>query len=278
MAFMLWLRWPYCGASGMATGKFSFMANPCVVCKLWPMRIVTVLFLLTIACCFAGPEPPKPASATAPLPSAEVAAVSAKVKAGYDKGSKYMEGRDLGLVEIPEWKGFPTHKWEYTQTDCGGTKRPATVIMLNPSPDQLARWIVRASYDLKQKYDPAFCDALLKHVFLCSGGQFVVRGICLEDMDGDGIHTAYPFRDGVTVKVRGIPGYPQRPLTDAESNTALNAPVADITQFAKRAGSNPPSRPNGPNFPAPPPWRAPHGFHLLGNSIRKPGAPIRMLC
>jgi hypothetical protein len=199
------------------------------------MRIAAAFLLSTLTCCRAGPETPKPAAATVTLPTTEVTAVAAKVKARYDKGSKYMEGRDLGLVEIPDWKGFPTHKWEYAQTDRDGTRRPATVIMLNPSPDQFARWIVRASYDLKQKYDTAFCDALLKHVFVCSGGQFVVRGICLEDMDGDGIHTAYPFRDGVTVKVRGIPGYPNRPLTEAESNAALNAPVSGITQFAKRA-------------------------------------------
>jgi hypothetical protein len=200
------------------------------------MKSTAAALLLSLLACDAGePELPNQTPVTPVLPPAEIAAVSAKVKARYDKGSKYMEGRDLGPVDVPEWKGYPTHQWGYTQTDRNGTKRPATVIMLNPSAEQLARWVVRASYDLQRKYDPVFCDALLKHVFLCSGGQFVVRGICLEDMDGDGIHTAYPFRDGVTVKLNGIPGYPNRPLTTTESNIALNAPLTAVTQFAKRA-------------------------------------------
>ncbi len=69
----------------------------------------------------------------------------------------------------------------------------------------------------------------------CSGGQFVVRGICLEDMDGDGIYKAYPFQDGVTVRLRQINRFPERPLTEAEMTAALESTTADVVQFYKYA-------------------------------------------
>ena len=149
--------------------------------------------------------------------------------------ARYMETRPLEIVSVPGWKGYPTRRYQYTKTDRDGTGREAEIVMLNPSAELLATWIVSTSYKLKGKYDPSFGKRLFKHVIGCSGGQFVVRGICLEDMDKDGIHKAYPFQDGVTVEINRITGFPQRPLTAAETKAALESTPSDVTRFYEQA-------------------------------------------
>ncbi len=140
-----------------------------------------------------------------------------------------MEAVGLGAGDVPGWDGYPTRKYRYTLTDRDGTKRTADVVMINPSAEKLAAWILSASHSIKGRNDPGFCGKLFKHVIDCSGGQFVVRGICLEDMDRDGIHKAYPFQDGVTVRLRQINGFPERPLTTDELQAALQSTPADKT-------------------------------------------------
>lgn len=149
--------------------------------------------------------------------------------------ARYMEARPLGAVQVTGWQGYPTRKYGYTLTDRNGTRREAEAIMLNPTAEQLADWIVSASYTINGGYDSTFCNRLFKYVIDCSGGQFVVRGICLEDMDRDGIHNAYPFQDGVTVSIKQISGYPQRPLTAQETQAALQSTTSNVVSYSKKA-------------------------------------------
>lgn len=169
-------------------------------------------------------------SATQP----EVRALADQIR-GSLKKARYMEGDDLGAAKVAGWEGFPTRKYRYTLVDTDGTKRTAEVVMMNPSAEMLAGWILSASHSIKGKMDPAFCQKLFKHVISCSGGQFVVRGICLEDMDGNGIHKAYPFQDGVTVRLKQLDGFQESPLTAGEQQAALESTPADVTVFSARA-------------------------------------------
>lgn len=165
---------------------------------------------------------------------ADITAFAGKIRTPLKK-ARYMESQDLGVVEVPGWKGFPTRKFRYALKDRDGTVRSVEAIMLNPPAEMLATWILSASHSIKGKTDPVFCKRLFDHVITCSGGQFVVRGICLEDMDGDGIHKAYPFQDGVTVRLQKIDRFPERPLTEIELKAALESTIADVEQVYKYA-------------------------------------------
>jgi hypothetical protein len=196
--------------------------------------IISIGCLLLSACA----DPSYPRRLSEPPPSAsyrsEAAALAGSIREPLQK-ARYMEARPLGPAKVAGWESYPLQKYGYTLVDRNGTRRDAEAIMLNPSAEQLAEWIVSASYSLKGRYDEAFCKKLFDHVIGCSGGQFVVRGICLEDMDGNGIHKAYPFQDGVTVRIKQIGGFPERPLTTQETAAALGSTPADVTQFYKSA-------------------------------------------
>ncbi|KSV61813.1 hypothetical protein N182_37825 [Sinorhizobium sp. GL2] len=108
--------------------------------------------------------------------------------------------------------------------------------MLNPNPNQTARWIVDSVKNACGGYVEDFAFKLARHVQGASGFQFLVRGIHLEDMDGDGTHTYYPFFNGVTVKLSSIPdGWPTRLLDAAEVESTATAEEADITKVGKYA-------------------------------------------
>lgn len=175
-----------------------------------------------------------PAAAAPSIPANEVAALAEKITSPL-KSARYMHGKDLGSVRVPGWEGFPTRKWSYEERDKDGTRRPAELVMLNPDAEKLAAWIISASYEIKGRNDAKFCDKLFNHIIACSGGQFVVRGICLEDMKKTGTYKAYPFQDGVTVRLKQIPDFPKRPLTPGEQSAALNSTQRDVTYFHKKA-------------------------------------------
>lgn len=150
---------------------------------------------------------------------------------GYD-----LQETDLGPVTIASWAGFPTQKFAYSKTDANGVKKNAVAVMLNPTPNQSARWIVSSVTTACGQFVESFARQLVRHVVNASGFQFLVRGIHLEDMGGAGEHTYYPFFDGVTVKLDTIAdGWPTRLLNHAEVESAVIAEEGNITKIGKYA-------------------------------------------
>jgi len=116
----------------------------------------------------------------------------------------YMAENLLGeKTDIPDWEGYPVQLYEYyTGRDIylGAPKR-GLVYLLNPSPEQLARWVVNAVYDATGGLDPAKIDQLCSFIQWQSGAQFPVSGVVYEDMYTAGFYEPYVFKDGVTVYV-----------------------------------------------------------------------------
>ncbi|MCZ7447277.1 hypothetical protein O8B93_06715 [Agrobacterium rhizogenes] len=150
---------------------------------------------------------------------------------GYD-----LQENDLGLVAIESWAGFPTRKFSYSKTDANGVKKESIAVMLNPTPNQVARWIVNSVTTVCGRYVEDFGRQMVRHIVIASGFQFLVRGIHLEDMGGTGKHTYYPFFDGVTVKLDSIAdGWPTRLLDPAEIESTVTAEQGNVTQVGKYA-------------------------------------------
>jgi hypothetical protein len=114
---------------------------------------------------------------------------------------------------LPNWEEFPLKKCTYKQPDKSTPKRikTATVIMLNPEKEVLAKWIIASCLIVKGSTDIDACiNKLAYTIIYASGSQFAVSGLVLEDQRpknsdgtiGDGIQEAYIFRDGVTVSVQ----------------------------------------------------------------------------
>jgi hypothetical protein len=167
------------------------------------------------------------------LPVAAVDEVEAYCKT---LGGNDLEQENLGPYPISGYEGFPTTLFRYTMTDGNGTKKVGTVVMMNPSRRQLARWIVQAVIDAKGSYNFANAKTLALYTQAASGFQFPVRGVHWEDMSGNGVHVAYPFRDGVTVQMaRFGASYPTRVLTSADLDYIITAPESEVTLTATYA-------------------------------------------
>lgn len=118
--------------------------------------------------------------------------------------ARYMEGQ-CDSTRYPGWEGFPLIKCRYSVTDQDGTQKSAEVIMLNPSPDQLARWVVNTCLVVKGSADARYTDKLSHHIINQSGAQFPIAGIVFEDiLPADGVYEMYCFRNGVTVGIEGV--------------------------------------------------------------------------
>lgn len=192
-------------------------------------------FILRSTACFLVVHPlplfSEPASS---LPEAAVSEVAEMVAAAGgldldDDGSK-------GVVEVEGWKGFPTTLSSYHKKDQDGMVKMAKVIMLNPSPRQAARWIVQAVIDATGTYNSEKAKTLVGVTVGVSGFQFVIRGVHWEDMERSGTYIAYPFRDGVTVKLKRFgDSYPSKALTPEEIQYTLEAAEAEVTLTGKYA-------------------------------------------
>lgn len=151
--------------------------------------------------------------------------------------ARYME-QNGEAATYPGWEGFPLTKYRYAVTDKNGQQKSATVIMLNPSVEQLARWVVKACLVVKGSADSAYTDKLFNRVLEQSGGQFPVAGIVFEDqIPQDGIYEIYCFRNGVTVQVNGVPHRGTAPPTGDEIEKSLNGEVIWIGRFARLQGT-----------------------------------------
>ena len=105
--------------------------------------------------------------------------------------------------DLPNWEGYPVKLYEYyTGKDIYlGEPKRGLVYLLNPSPEQLARWIVNAVYDATGALDPADIEKVCAFIQWQSGAQFPVSGVVYEDMYTAGFFEPYVFKDGVTVYV-----------------------------------------------------------------------------
>lgn len=170
------------------------------------------------------------------LPADEVARVTAWFEAR--RGGRYLEG-DCRPTTYPGWSGVPLKLCRYRVSDSySGGSRWADVIVANPEPAQLARWVVQAAMERRGRVQRADTDAICNQIMGQSGAQFPVAGVVYEDMDGTG-QRIYPFRNGVTVRVEGLP-YATREQPNATQMEAYRTnPLAYVGRYGRIAGTVP---------------------------------------
>lgn len=147
--------------------------------------------------------------------------------------ARYME-QDCRPAERAGYEGLPLVRCDYAVRDRGGASKRATVLMLNPSAERLARWVVDACLRARGEAAPRHTDKLFEHVIGQSGGQFPVAGIVFEDiLPADGVQEIYCFRDGVTVRVEGVRHRGTGAPTAAELESALGGRVTSSFRYAR---------------------------------------------
>jgi hypothetical protein len=144
-------------------------------------------------------------------------------------------------TSYPNWEGLPLQKCHYVVADKNGTSKSATVILLIPTAERLARWVVYACVEVKTVADIKCTNPLAQRIISQSSGQFPVAGIVLEDLlpkdNEDGIYEVYAFRAGVTVSVLGLRNQSTSPPTDEQINEALVGPVKGSGIYARVQGT-----------------------------------------
>jgi hypothetical protein len=153
--------------------------------------------------------------------------------------SRYLERDGCTSTTYPGWDGFPLQLCEYITIDKSGLRKPAKVILCNPSPEQVARWVVTAVRETTGTISAPDDDRLYNHVICQSGGQFPVAGIVYEDMDGSGVHKAYCFRNGVTVQIEGIKPATGEPLSPEQVDLALTGTITRVRRYARVQSTSP---------------------------------------
>jgi hypothetical protein len=185
------------------------------------MRVVLLisLFVAVVFCpsfIARGQDRPLPMDKVNALLDPKVLGVKPNGKPKFREGivtGRYMEEDINGHCSdatFPKWEEFHLKKCTYRQPDNSvpGNKKTATVIMLNPEKEVLAKWLVASCLIVKGNSNIDACTVkLAKEIIGASGSQFAVAGIVLEDINPtDQIQEAYTFRDGVTVRVQdGLP-------------------------------------------------------------------------
>lgn len=154
--------------------------------------------------------------------------------------SRYMERGTPSDITLDGWAGFPIKRYTYSVTDKDGTVKQADVVLLDPSAEQIARWIVSAVTEVKGSYDEALARKAFDNIIAQSGGQFPVAGVVYEDIiPADGVHEVYCFRDGVTVAVDGIAHRETHVLSPAEVEASIHGKVTRIFTYARIASTTP---------------------------------------
>ena len=151
-----------------------------------------------------------------------------------------MESSDVQDVHIAGWEGFPTKRYHYSVTDKDGTVKSADVVMLNPSAQQIARWIVQAMIEVNGAYSAADGRRAFKNVIEQSGGQFPIAGVVYEDiLPADGKFEIYCFREGVTVMVDGVPHRGTDPMTASQIEQSISGKVTRVFTYARIQSTTP---------------------------------------
>lgn len=154
--------------------------------------------------------------------------------------SRYMEGQ-CEPTTYPGWDGFPLQRCTYSVHDkATGATKSATVIMLNAPPQKMARWIVRTCLEVKGQIDPAADDKIFERILGQSGGQFPVAGVVYEDIiPADGLMEIYCFRNGVTVKIEGVPHRGTDPMTPEQVQASLTGNVTKVFTYGRVQSTTP---------------------------------------
>lgn len=151
--------------------------------------------------------------------------------------ARYME-KNCQATTYPGWEGYPLIRCRYEVSDADERNKSAEVIMLNPSPQTLAAWIVDACLVVSGGAESGCTERLSRRILEQSGGQFPVAGIVFEDiLPADGIYEMYCFRDGVTVGVEGVAHRGTHQPTDEEIRASLFGQVLWSGAFARLQGT-----------------------------------------
>jgi hypothetical protein len=203
-----------------------------------PLRAGSLLLLVLSASLLAAPPSIAPATLPANL-SKSVTDLADEFRDRLHK-SRYMESPNVSDIHLPTWPGFPTQRYTYSVTDKDGTTKTADVVMLNPSAEQIARWIVFALIEVNGTYSPDDGRKIFRHILSQSGGQFPVAGVVYEDiLPADGKYELYCFRDGVTVSLEGVPHRSTTPLTPEQIQLSLTAPITRVFTYARIQSTSP---------------------------------------
>lgn len=174
--------------------------------------------------------------ATTTLPADDLARVTAYFEAR--RSARYLEG-ECQPATYPGWTGVPLRLCRYRVSDrYSGGYRTGEVIVANPEPAQLARWVVQAAMERRGRVLRSDTDALCANIMGQSGGQFPVAGIVYEDMDGSG-QRIYPFRNGVTVRIEGLPFATREQPSSAQMAAYRTGTVAYVGRYGRIAGTLP---------------------------------------
>lgn len=155
---------------------------------------------------------------------------------------RYMEEDISGhcsAASFPKWEEFHLAQCTYKQADKSVPEhaKTATVIMLNPEKEVLAKWIVASCLIVKKNATIDTCMVKLATTIIdVSGSQFAIAGIVLEDINPtDQIQEAYTFRDGVTVKIQdGLAVGFTGPFGENENKIAIDPDKKVISTASQR--------------------------------------------
>jgi hypothetical protein len=150
--------------------------------------------------------------------------------------ARYLEKNPKPVV-VPGWESYPTMLCTYSVEDKAlHTNKTASVVLLDPDAHRLARWMVTACIAVKGAAATNDLKKLGDFILWQSGGQYPVRGIVYEDiLPANGINEVYCFRDGVTVKLKGVEHRSEKQPTPAEIEQSLKASINDVTWVGRFA-------------------------------------------
>ncbi|NLI36389.1 MAG: cellulase [Bacteroidales bacterium] len=117
----------------------------------------------------------------------------------------YLDKRLLGeRKDLPGWEGYPVKLYEYyTPKDIyAEVRKKGLVYLLNPSPHQLAMWVMTTCWYVKHNLDYKYTQKILEWIKNQSNAQFPIAGmIYKEDIIKKELYIPYIFKNGVTVLV-----------------------------------------------------------------------------
>lgn len=159
-----------------------------------------------------------------------------RVKAFFEerKSSRYME-QNCHATTYPGWEGLPLQECTYgVKGRLDPTRKTAKVIMLNASPEQLARWVVATCVEITGGAGTRCTAKLSRQIVGQSGAQFPIAGIVFEDiLPEDGRMEVFAFRNGVTVRVSGVTHVGTQQPTGDQIEKSLNGEVITAFKFAR---------------------------------------------
>lgn len=129
----------------------------------------------------------------------------------------------------PGWRAFGTVECLYNAGQKFGLVK---VVMLNPKPNRLAKWIVTACSDINAKYPIHCAEQLALRIKCQSGNQFVVAGFVKENGQ------LYVFRDGVTVELTEFAKLKRRPTSREQQYALVTGNVKKVKKFARILGTS----------------------------------------